>query len=174
MIASHFDLERWSLKYAANDAVTYMVVTARQAEFQRVQLAFLVPFLSSASLGVICAPSLPSTLEHLGVGASDVVIFSPRDFAPMPTLPILDELVFKQPPRIDSSINFNQVFKKPAQPKPIQWTRDRCFCTSTESLPFCNAGSAGIPRALLIKCILRRDMRSFITLDAGTSRRRRV
>ncbi|KAL3225610.1 hypothetical protein MRX96_049171 [Rhipicephalus microplus] len=35
-------------------------------------------------------------------------------------------------------------------------------------------GSAGIPRALLIKCILRRDMRSFITLDAGTSRRRRV
>ncbi|XP_075721345.1 glutaminyl-peptide cyclotransferase isoform X4 [Rhipicephalus microplus] len=69
-----------------------------QEQKRRVQLAFLVPFLSSASLGVICAPSLPSTLEHLGIGASDAVIFSPRDFAPMPTLPILDELVFKQPP----------------------------------------------------------------------------
>ncbi|KAL1426809.1 hypothetical protein MTO96_017951 [Rhipicephalus appendiculatus] len=140
----------------------------------QVQLAFLVPFLSAISFGVICVPLLPSTLEHLRVGASDGVILSPRDFTPMPTLPIPDELVFKQPPRIDSSIIFNQVFKKPAQPKPIQWTREQCFCTSTQSLPFCNAGSAGIPRALLIGHILRRDMRSFITLDTGTSSRRRV
>ncbi|KAH6937348.1 hypothetical protein HPB50_026787 [Hyalomma asiaticum] len=102
----------------------------------QVLLAFLVPFLSATSFGVIYVPSSPSALEHLRVGASDGVIFSPRDFTPTPTLSVPDELVFKETPGSTAASSLTKHLRSQRSPNQLSGHGNSASVQALNRFPF--------------------------------------